>query len=730
MRGLLARFASALEGLFDRCLLRPRLTIAAFLVVSVGAALILPKLRLELRIYDMVDPAFRSIGELQGMRADFKDGNELSIMVSRRDGKPMDAERLCAFRDWLGRAWSANTEITEVFSPFDLRVPAAAAGKLWYPPLIATDCSNYGMIQSTPWVGLLTDRRAGDVSARITFRDSVEKGPFGKFDPSPVGELLRHVRSDLLTKYPDLQVHASGDASFQWHFQQMFRDDFYINPLIIAALVLFLRLFCGTWSSGMLFLLSVFMTGTIVYGSMALLGAPIDLLTNNLFLMTCIAGLEDFLFVAHLMGDRARVSQAYRRILIPGFFTSLTTMVGFGSLLTSDLAIIRRFGGCAAWAVFVEWVVTFYFLPSLCRVLGPNRVWVRQRDSVFRRACERLAGLRAPRGLLRVGLVLAVLGTLSFPFLRYDESPRSIFPSNHPHAQAFQRLRESRGWEGMIFLVFPGATEESWRSSENEVVIRQVERAPHVVRVDGPHQALGYLTTRVDEPWRALVPREFSLTESFKNFVRPQGGLRIGVYLDNLDLSALGETLARIRAICGERCIPVGESVVLHDYSERVSRTLMDSFIVSILLVVAVVAALAWAMDSGHALRLIYSSIWSPLVMIGVMALFRVPVNLVTSIFVAILVGLTGDNAIQFIFASRELGSQASQASGATDLGRGIQERSVAVVQLLGLLSVASLLFVGLSLVSMKILGLLFSVGFAMTLIGDLWLLRGLMVKE
>jgi hypothetical protein len=136
--------------------------------------------------------------------------------------------------------------------------------------------------------------------------------------------------------------------------------------------------------------------------------------------------------------------------------------------------------------------------------------------------------------------------------------------------------------------------------------------------------------------------------------------------------------------------------------------------------------------------------------MVGVMALFRVPVNLVTSIFVAVLVGLTGDNAIQFVFAARagrkrqqagasdlsgqgrsgpcsELEKTAATAPTRQELVAGVEERSLPATQLLALLSLASLTFLGMSLLSLRVLGALFSAGFAMTLVGDLWFLRGLL---
>ena len=99
--------------------------------------------------------------------------------------------------------------------------------------------------------------------------------------------------------------------------------------------------------------------------------------------------------------------------------------------------------------------------------------------------------------------------------------------------------------------------------------------------------------------------------------------------------------------------------------------------------------------------------------MLAVIALFQVPVSLMTSLFAATIVGLTGDNAIQFLFATKN-----------GDLQQGAKERGEASVLLSLLLAFGSLVFLAETVKPMQILGVLFFTGFLMNLAGDLWLLK------
>ena len=96
-----------------------------------------------------------------------------------------------------------------------------------------------------------------------------------------------------------------------------------------------------------------------------------------------------------------------------------------------------------------------------------------------------------------------------------------------------------------------------------------------------------------------------------------------------------------------------GEIVAFADFSKSLIQTLFDSFFISLILVGIVIFYLAWASGIKNYFSLIISSFWGPAVILCLIYAFDLSINFVTCIIASTLVGLTGDNAIQFIFASK-----------------------------------------------------------------------------
>ena len=84
-------------------------------------------------------------------------------------------------------------------------------------------------------------------------------------------------------------------------------------------------------------------------------------------------------------------------------------------------------------------------------------------------------------------------------------------------------------------------------------------------------------------------------------------------------------------------------------------------------------------------------------------------------VFASVLVGLTGDNAIQYVAAGRE-----------GRLAEGIARRGGASIQVAVVMTVVSLAFLGSAFVPSRILGTLLGAGFLASLVGDLWILKAL----
>lgn len=516
-----------------------------------------------------------------------------------------------------------------------------------------------------------------------------------------------------------MKIHAAGPAVYEWYFRSALARDGLINALILLILLVFFRVFFGTWRSGLYFALTLLLTVLAVFGGLALFGVPVDLLTNNLFLMSALAGAEDFLFVSVLMmrssDSSSSLRVSLREMVLPGFFTSLTTALGFGSLGVSDLRMIRRFGYAAAGMAFVEWGAIFLFLPSFCSLAGGGAHWT-DPDRALRFRIK-LPRLRQRGAWIALSLLAFAGGCFGFAHLNYDDRVSRNFPAGHEYSSDLDFLRQSRGWEGMLYVQFDDVDSFPRPDPRIDRVLGAIGSDTNIAGMENPNELLRFATQGLSGGMAVSALGDIAESRAYKEYFSPDARARAVLYLKSSDLKDVQKTVSLIENACRDSgCRPVGESRVYLEYARKVSRTLFGSFAVSLLLVGAVLFLLGKGAGLKTRLSLLYSSFWGPVAMIGVMALLRTAINPVTSVFAAILVGLTGDNAIQYLFAGKTGG-----------LETGMKKQASASVLLTALLMLCSVSFLSLTLVPLRTLGYLFLAGFALCLAGDLFLLGAIL---
>ncbi|MDZ7680644.1 MAG: MMPL family transporter [Fodinibius sp.] len=65
------------------------------------------------------------------------------------------------------------------------------------------------------------------------------------------------------------------------------------------------------------------------------------------------------------------------------FLTSITTAIGFGTLISSTIVPMQRFGAYTAAGVLIAFAVTIFLLPSLLSALKTNRVFKYKSATAF-----------------------------------------------------------------------------------------------------------------------------------------------------------------------------------------------------------------------------------------------------------------------------------------------------------------------------------------------------------
>ncbi len=228
----------------------------------------------------------------------------------------------------------------------------------------------------------------------------------------------------LLAAEGDPPHHVLGRANFQSVLVAQQQREFLVSTLISGLLVtlVFAYLFRKPLAVAVA-LVSVLLAMLLFLGLLGWIGRPLDFMAVLYPVLMIIVGVSD---VVHIMAKyhtelrRGRTpEEAMRRtrreIGLATLLTSVTTAVGFLTLITSVVPPVRAFGWSAALGVLVAYATVIGFTTSLLLVLPVDRVADRRREDPFWTVwLDRFYrfGLRrhrwVPLGLAAFGLVAAV----------------------------------------------------------------------------------------------------------------------------------------------------------------------------------------------------------------------------------------------------------------------------------------------------------------------------------
>ncbi|MCA9069156.1 MAG: MMPL family transporter, partial [Planctomycetaceae bacterium] len=188
-------------------------------------------------------------------------------------------------------------------------------------------------------------------------------------------------------------------------------------------------------------------------------------------------------FLQRREGSLRAASHALRRVGMACAMTSLTTAVGFGSLIVAETESVRRFGLWCATGALINFVAVILVVPLLLAIT-PGRFLVRRegtdspRPSVlalpvtFPDWLKRGAGWISAAGLLLSG-VLAWLSLDLEPDMRWLDS----IPKSHPTAQVMGRCDSQFGGSLPAFVVIKWPESTDRDSQELFNAVSDVERA-------------------------------------------------------------------------------------------------------------------------------------------------------------------------------------------------------------------------------------------------------------
>jgi len=297
-----------------------------------------------------------------------------------------------------------------------------------------------GQLRQKGYYGPLTMGEAEVLAATSAQFDKVSQGLLGKEQAT-----IAAIRS-VMDKYKDnATLHIGGVPMIVADSIDFIRHDLVVFGFaVIAFLILILVIAFRQPRWAILSLLNCLATCIIMLGILGLTNWHVTVVSSNfvsLLLILCLA-LTLHIIVryreTHVQNPEADqltlVREAIRRIIAPCLYTSLTTMVAFGSLIVSGIRPVIDFGWMMVIGIGIGFIFSFTLFPAGLMLFKPGKPRVlRDITAIITGSFARLIDGRARQTLL-VSAVLVIAGivgitqlTIENRFIDYYKKSTDIY---------------------------------------------------------------------------------------------------------------------------------------------------------------------------------------------------------------------------------------------------------------------------------------------------------------
>ncbi|MBI3099792.1 MAG: MMPL family transporter [Planctomycetes bacterium] len=537
-------------------------------------------------------------------------------------------------------------------------------------------------------------------------------------------DLLRELRAltDSEAATSDARFHLAGLPTIEAEYVRLIRrDQWTFIPISAGLFVLFLFLYFGTLRGILLPTTTVALAVGWTVGALSLGGEPIGLLTSLIPTLLIVMGIGDSIFILSrhveestfpVPGSPTPLWRTVSSMSAACLLTSVTTAIGFSTLIATDLHVVRRFGFFAALGVMLAYAVSMLWVPPLLGLLPPpgkmRRLFGAEVGWLTDRMMCRLASLVSNRPWLIFFGALSLGGAALFLASRVtlSQSWFQDLKSGNPTTQAHRFLEDRLGGAFSMEIEFCASREGGLRDpatlrSLAEVVdlanadprvrqavsfvdfIREGNRlfrggGPEHYRVPGTAPAVemisrfaGQAATPalfrrfVDETWTrgrlSLRVREVRSPEMTALSAKIEEALRDRGFLDREPGAALqvGDTTRPAEFTF------TGKSVVAGRAMARVIDNMKSSLGLALVLIFASMSILFRSLRIG-ALSMIPNLlpiVWT----FGLMGACDIPLNFSTMTVFSIALGVAVDSTIHYLSRFREEVARDGDARAATD---------------------------------------------------------------
>jgi len=531
--------------------------------------------------------------------------------------------------------------------------------------------------------------KSGLLVESLVSRDAKSLAIFLKHDfltsKEQADQLILDVES-VLSNYRFDKTYIAGKTYAQGVFIEKMKTELSVFlSASILLVILFLAFAYRSWW-GVLIPLTVVLLATVwILGLMGSMGKSIDILMVLLPTIMFVVGMSDVVHIMTKYIEQLRlgaskldaIKTTFKEVGLATFLTSLTTSVGFLTLLTASISPIKKFGLFTAIGVFMAFIVAFSLLPACLVLLKKPKV----SQKVMNRSAWFGSLSRAFIMMLKNGKLVILINALVLGFSIYGLNQIVIntyliedLPNDAPLKQSFTFFDRNFGGSRPFELT---ATVDSTNSIYDKEVLNQILKVENYLRNDfdagnvvspvtmvkGLNQAInGGVSTQYKMPdseadWRKAnrylkrnTERQFVKDLTARDNTVGRISARVGDIGSNLSLQRTEDLKKFISNNIDTALVNfkvTGTSNLIDKNNEYLAKNMFEGLAIAFG-VVAIIAGLMFRSLRMILITLIPNII--PLVVVaGIMGIFGITLKLSTSIIFTIAFGIAVDDTIHFI---------------------------------------------------------------------------------
>lgn len=264
--------------------------------------------------------------------------------------------------------------------------------------------------------------------------------------------------NDLIEGFNFDEIHLTGRAPGQaYYVDKMQYEMVFFVGLSMILIVLFLaftyKSFWGVWIP------LVIVLGSMIWvvGCIVLFGASINLTMTVLPSIMFVVGTSDVIHLISKYLENLRngipknkaIINAYKEVGVATLLTSVTTAVGFLSLMVINIEPIQVFGKYSALGVMLAFVLTYTLLPALLYMTKPPKKLIEQKqsDTFWTRWLQKMFPivLKKPKLIGGISIVLLAIAGLGIYQLEANNYLLDDLDESTPVKQDFNFLDANFG---------------------------------------------------------------------------------------------------------------------------------------------------------------------------------------------------------------------------------------------------------------------------------------------